>query len=133
MARGLPRLDHEGKSDIIVTRDGEQYGLEFFAYLPPGEDGGARIVFTPADAGVGAEEAREWTVEALDSRERHARCGTVSEIETVMETANTESGGYPVEIDLREWTRDPGGTLLRLGLAHDPVDALRRRADLECR
>ena len=133
LARSLPRLGHEDKTRVIVTGDKEYYGLEFFAYLPPRGNGDARIVLAPGDAGVGAEEAREWTAEELDARERYARCGTVSQIEAIIETANTKSGGDPIEIDLREWARDPGGTSLRLGLAHDPVDALRRRTDLECR
>ena len=133
LARRLPQLDHKGKTHIVVTRDEERYGIEFFAYLPPdGKDGDVRIVIAPADAGVGAKAARDWTEDAFESRERHARCGTLTEIEDTLENANVDSGGGTVEIDLRKWTRDPGGTLLRLALAHDPVDAL-RRADLACR
>ena len=136
LARSLPRLrhGHEDKTQVIVTRDEKYYGLEFFAYLPLRGDGDARIVLAPGDTGVGAKEARRWTAEELDARERYARCSRfVSHIEALMETANTESGGDPIEIDLREWARDPGGTSLRLGLAHDPVDALRRTPGLECR
>ena len=129
----LPQLGHKDKTQVIVTRDERYYGLEFFVYLPLQEDGDARIVFAPGDIGVGAKEARGWTAEELAERDQDAWCGTVSQIEGIMNTAHEDSGGDPeIRIRLRQWAQDPGGTSLGLRLAHDPVDALRQRTDLEC-